>query len=256
MTETAEIIVHDESVQLGTIQAVSPSDVIVRASAVARELKKIINAQKLFKSIKGREYVYVEGWSTLGAMLGVLPREESSVELEDGSYEAVVELIRASDGAVVGRASAICGMDEDKWANSPRFARRSMATTRATGKAYRLGYSWIMTLAGYAPTPAEEMDGVIEGEFTDTGKPTPPPAQKAQKADGKKGEQKPAKQVQWLLDSKCAPDTPSAAGMLGMMQKAGVDINDKATVVSWGKVYRAARDAGASTVDAAAKANE
>jgi ABC-type proline/glycine betaine transport system substrate-binding protein len=32
-----------------------------------------------------------------------------------------------------------------------------MAITRATGKAYRLGLSWIVTLAGYQPTPAEEM---------------------------------------------------------------------------------------------------
>ncbi len=32
-----------------------------------------------------------------------------------------------------------------------------MAITRATGKACRLAFSWIMTLAGYDPTPAEEL---------------------------------------------------------------------------------------------------
>ena len=32
-----------------------------------------------------------------------------------------------------------------------------MAQTRATGKACRLAFSWIMALAGYEPTPAEEM---------------------------------------------------------------------------------------------------
>ncbi|MBK8185727.1 MAG: hypothetical protein IPK63_23660 [Candidatus Competibacteraceae bacterium] len=32
-----------------------------------------------------------------------------------------------------------------------------MAQTRATGKACRLAFSWIMSLAGYEPTPAEEM---------------------------------------------------------------------------------------------------
>jgi len=82
--------------------------------------------------------------------------------------EATVELIRASDGAIIGRGSAICGMDESTWASRPRYARRSMAITRATGKAFRLGYSWIITLAGYAPTPAEEMtDDVVEGEYTE-----------------------------------------------------------------------------------------
>ena len=32
-----------------------------------------------------------------------------------------------------------------------------MATTRATGKACRLAFSWIVTLAGFDPTPAEEI---------------------------------------------------------------------------------------------------
>jgi hypothetical protein len=35
-----------------------------------------------------------------------------------------------------------------------------MATTRATGKACRLAFSWVMVLAGYEATPSEEMDGV------------------------------------------------------------------------------------------------
>jgi len=96
------------------------------------------------------------------------------VEHDDGSYEATVELIRASDGAVIGRGSAICGMDESTWASRPRYARRSMAITRATGKAFRLGYSWIITLAGYAPTPAEEMtDDVVDGNYTEVSQPAP-----------------------------------------------------------------------------------
>jgi hypothetical protein len=53
-------------------------------------------------------------------------------------------------------------MDEPTWAKRPGYARRSMAVTRATGKAFRLGFSWIMTLAGYEVTPAEEMPQVVE----------------------------------------------------------------------------------------------
>lgn len=99
-------------------------------------------------------------------MLGVLPREVGVTACEDGSYEAIVELIRTGDGAVIGRASAICGTpDEPTWATRPAYARRSMAITRATGKAYRLGFSWIMALAGYEPTPAEEMTDVVDGEI-------------------------------------------------------------------------------------------
>ena len=94
----------------------------------------------------------------------MLFRSYSVVRLDDGSYEAVVELIRVTDGAIIGRASALCGMDET-WGTRQEFARRSMAITRATGKAYRLGFSWIMTLTGYEATPAEEMTEVVEAEY-------------------------------------------------------------------------------------------
>ena len=142
--------------RLGVMPIDGPRQVIEKATEIATQLASIIKDRKLFNVIKGREFVRVEGWNTLGAMLGILPREVSVVKLEDGSYEATVELIRTSDGAVVGRASSLCGMDEI-WADRAEYARRSMAVTRATGKAFRLGFSWIMSLAGYEPTPAEEM---------------------------------------------------------------------------------------------------
>jgi hypothetical protein len=165
-----------EQVQLGTIQADSPQDIVIRATAMAKTLANIINEQKLFSIISGRKYVRVEGWTTLGAMLGIMPREVSVTELENGDYEATVELIRGSDGAVIGRASSIVSMDETTWSKRPRYARRSMAVTRATGKAYRLGFSWIMKLAGYEPTPAEEMP--MEGSYRELAKPKRKPAPK------------------------------------------------------------------------------
>lgn len=153
---------EQDMVQLGVLRT-TPELVIERAASIATALGAVIEKQVLYKQIRNKKYVVVEGWSTLGAMLGVLPREEWSREQPDGSWEAYVNLVRTSDGQIVGGASAICGMDENDgsgaltWANRARYARRSMAITRATGKAYRLSFSWIMALAGYMPTPAEEM---------------------------------------------------------------------------------------------------
>ena len=45
----------------------------------------------------------------------------------------------------------------------PLFQLRSMAQTRAAAKALRNALAWVVVLAGYRPTPAEEMDGMIEG---------------------------------------------------------------------------------------------
>jgi hypothetical protein len=131
------------------------------AQSIADPLAEIINKRKLYKVIGQKKHVFVEGWTTLATMLGALPVEISNVPNEDGSYVAKVELRRTTDQAVLTGASGECGgPNEALWQKRPPYARRSMAATRATGKACRLAFSWIMTLAGYAPTPAEEMDGV------------------------------------------------------------------------------------------------
>jgi hypothetical protein len=155
MNEAVEIVPVVEEVNLGVIH-VRAEDVVKRASAVATELAKVINDRKLYASIQSKKYVTVEGWNTLGAMLGVLPMERECHKVENG-YEASVDLIRTSDGMKVGGSSAICTRDESKWATRDEYAVRSMAITRATGKAFRLGFSWIMKLAGYEATPAEEI---------------------------------------------------------------------------------------------------
>ena len=158
MDEEKELVVQEPTVGFGSLE-IRPKDVVATATAIATELAKVIKKQKLFSIIKKKEYVRVEGWTTLGAMLGVTPREVSNDGNEDGIYVAVVELVRNSDGVIIGRASAECG-GSAMWAGRDAYARRSMATTRATGKAYRLAFSWIMALAGYEVTPAEEMDFV------------------------------------------------------------------------------------------------
>ena len=148
-------IAQQAAVSLGTLQAASAVALVQGAREMAGALADVIERQHLATVIQGRKHVNVEGWTTLAVMLGVVAREVQTVETE-GIYTAVVELVRMSDGACISRASAECG-DEPPWNKRPRYARRSMAQTRATGKACRLAFSWIMALAGYEPTPAEEM---------------------------------------------------------------------------------------------------
>ena len=162
---------------LGSLSVQRPADVIPMATSVATPLAKLINEKNLFKNISGKKFVYVEGWTTMGAMLGVVPRHvpELSKRKDDGEYEETVELIRIIDGLVIGRAAAVCGGESDKvWKSRPEYARKSMAITRATGKAFRLSFSWIMTLAGYMPTPAEEMEDAEE-QHGGNGKVSKPP---------------------------------------------------------------------------------
>jgi len=50
-----------------------------------------------------------------------------------------------------------CRWEEDKWKASDSYAVRSMAQTRATSKSGRLALSFVMSLAGFEATPAEEV---------------------------------------------------------------------------------------------------
>lgn len=134
-------------------------DAIARASDVATAVASVVEDRKLFTPIQGKKYVRVEGWTTMGALLGVFPQIEWSRAVErEGvyGYEARA-VVKTLAGAVVSAGDAECWSDERNWSNRDRYALRSMAETRATGKAMRVALSWVMALAGYEATPAEEM---------------------------------------------------------------------------------------------------
>lgn len=133
-----------------------PAEVIAKATAVASALKDVLKRQGLISNIQGKEYPKCEAWTLLGTILGVFPVLQWTKDLENG-YEARVEA-RTKDGAVVGAAEAICTRAEKNWSNRDDFALKSMAQTRATAKALRMPLGFVMTLAGYQATPAEEMD--------------------------------------------------------------------------------------------------
>lgn len=139
----------------------SPSMIIEEATDIANQLSDIIKTKKLYKPIGAKSHVFVEGWTTLGALLGVFPYPESSVRLDredEIAYEASV-VVRTLDGVEVSKGEAICSSKEANWRNSDEYAIKSMATTRATSKAMRIPLGWVMVLAGYSATPAEEMMG-------------------------------------------------------------------------------------------------
>jgi hypothetical protein len=161
LVETSALTVAPAaSVSLGNLRGANGSELVQSASDLATTLADIINQRALYKTIQGRDYVLCEGWTTLATLCGLMPREVACENLE-GVYVAVVSLVRISDGVELTRASAECGGDGDEtWQKRPAYARRSMAITRATSKACRIALSWIMHLAGYQVTPAEEMEAV------------------------------------------------------------------------------------------------
>lgn len=152
-----ELVPHDHA-HAGTttlFRSSDPVEVIAQASRVADALKSVLQRQGLTTNIQGKAHVRVEGWTTLGSMLGVVPVVAWTRKLDNG-WEARCEA-RTLDGRVVGAAEAQCTRDERMWQGRDEYALRSMAQTRATSKALRGPLGFIVTLAGYDATPAEEM---------------------------------------------------------------------------------------------------
>lgn len=151
------------------------AQVVEKATERATALAEVVKKQKLFSKIQGREYVRVEGWTLLGSMMGAFPVTDWCHELtEDGKvigFEARVE-VRTLEGQTIGAAIARCTRREQNWKSRDDFALESMAQTRATSKALRLPLGFIMQLAGFEATPAEEIP-------TDT-----PPAEGQGKSSG------------------------------------------------------------------------
>lgn len=166
--QLAEIVAeNDEPVRLPAVResappapttlfgTTDPAAVIQRATDAARPLAEVVRKQKLTTTISGREHVRVEGWTLLGSMIGVFPVTVWTRKLENG-WEARVEA-RTIAGAVVGAAEAECLRSESLWKSRDDYALRSMAQTRATSKALRQPLGFVMQLAGFEATPAEEM---------------------------------------------------------------------------------------------------
>ena len=161
-TETGEIVLAKPEA-LNIFGASEPVKVIERAAAIATALSTVLRQQRLTSNIQGKEYVRVEGWTLLGSMLGVFPIIVWTRRTEDG-WEARVEA-RTLSGAMVGAAEASCDRTEDSWVDRDDYALRSMAQTRATSKALRLPLGFVVTMAGFEATPAEEVprDGFPSG---------------------------------------------------------------------------------------------
>ena len=141
---------------------------------MANVLKEYVVKNKLYAEIKGKNYVMVEGWQFAGGLLGFSPNIVSIKDLapEDPKkfkWLVEAEIIRNKDDKSVGRGYALCSNEESKKTSFDEYAILSMAQTRAIGKAFRNKIGWVMKLAGYEPTPQEEMSSVKEANYTEVG---------------------------------------------------------------------------------------
>lgn len=151
---------HAPTLQVGLFGSGDPAEFLEKASGIATVLADMVKKQGLVATIAGKQHPLVEAWTCLGSMLGVFPICVWTREI-DGGWEARVEA-RTLSGGLVGAAEAMCLTSENRWKKADAYAVRSMAQTRATSKALRQPLGFVMHLAGFATTPAEEMPQHVE----------------------------------------------------------------------------------------------
>jgi hypothetical protein len=148
-----------EIVQEAAIFSHDPVQVIEEAQRIITAMSDKCQGEKFISNIQGKRYPKVEWWTTVGAVKGLFPYLISNVKLDRPDeiiYEARVE-IRNPSGMAVTSAEAVCSNKESRWKGRDEYAIKSMAQTRATAKAYRIGLSFLAVMAGLEATPAEEV---------------------------------------------------------------------------------------------------
>jgi hypothetical protein len=154
--QEAPLAVREEAVAPPSLfGSEDPVAIVERAVRVADALKAVVVSKKLVANIQGKEYPQVEAWLTLAAMLRLTTVCEWSRPVESG-WEARV-FVRDANGNTIGAAEAQCLQTEKSKRSWEDYALRSMSQTRATSKALRSVLGFVMVLAGYQATPAEEM---------------------------------------------------------------------------------------------------
>jgi hypothetical protein len=134
-----------------------------KQASFAKKITSVIDTCHLYAVIGGKKFVEVEGWEALGAMTQHTAIIKSVSEGAD-YFEALAEL-QDGVGRVVSSGIARAYKEETLKTRNGEVHKRweqpyqvmSMAQTRAIGKAYRNKLAWVIRLAGYSPTPAEEM---------------------------------------------------------------------------------------------------
>lgn len=137
------------------------------AHEAAKILVDIVKQNGWARKLGGQsEHLQYEAWQTVGKYYGytVKTGETEYVVMQAGKdiiegFKARAIVVNENTGIEVGSAEAYCTRDERNWSNKPPFQLASMAQTRAGSKALRQIFGFVVALAGYNPTPVEEMTG-------------------------------------------------------------------------------------------------
>lgn len=161
---TPEVITTAEKGIPTIAENVTPKAFISKMHSLSKALVDIVEKQELYVVIKGKKFLKLEAWQTLGGLcqLSGMCIRAPYVEINGKrGFEALAVVVN-KNGRIVSSGEAMCLDEEENWKDKPLYQLKSMAQTRALSKAYRMALSFIVVLSGYEPCPAEE---VVDEEY-------------------------------------------------------------------------------------------
>lgn len=156
-----ELAVQDLGMPTG-IGLRDPEVILEEAGERARALTAMVELTKAFTQIGPSKHLRVEAWITVGQFYGCSARTTQTEEVSYNGvfgFKAHARVTHDATGQILTEAEALCMQDEKNWDSKPLHQLMSMAQTRAVSKALAMKFRWVVTLGGFAPTPAEEMSG-------------------------------------------------------------------------------------------------
>ncbi len=171
----------------GLVVLGNPKHMLKQAQEVADLLMEVVAKQNLFMKIGKSTHIYVTAWQFLAHFYGISAKVTSVEPYIDemtgaAGFKATADAIMMTTGMVISSGSAICLNTEANWSTRPKYEWKSvpgvgntkvqvgeehvpsfqlysMASTRAVGKVLSNVLRFVVMLAGFDPTPAEEMTG-------------------------------------------------------------------------------------------------
>lgn len=166
VTKTSETEIKPSVRNYSLIEAGGPDEVIKRKHEIAKVLQDVINKRATGFEVNGVRTLNYEEWLMIAKMYSCFPRIVSTTygleKYSEICFEAVAEVVHIPTGNVIARAESMASkMEKGKdWFDLNKI--RSLAQTRAGSKAMRMVFSDIAVLAGYSPTPLEEIDDMVK----------------------------------------------------------------------------------------------
>lgn len=158
-TKTGELVVRE---------APTPEALLLAAKSAAEALERVIMSNdRPPVMFNGRRHLEYPHWQTIGKFYHASVRTLDAEVVDIGGvkgFKAKALVLDENTGLVIGGAEAYCMQDERNWAGKPLFQLASMAQTRAGSKALSNKYRYVAIVAGYEPTPSEEMPDEMRGQ--------------------------------------------------------------------------------------------